>query len=158
MYGNVDSTGQHDARHYVQDDLSSIYIDAIPDRDGQILYNRLVDLINRRGYPSDPAYTLQISRLSESERNLAISKNDNATRSQLRLATKLTLIDHKLDEIVLSRPISSVTSYNVLDSEFSTRVSEQAARENAINDLAQQIQTQLALFFRRKHTETSYAQ
>ena len=59
----------------------------------------------------------------------------------------MSLIDKKTGQIVLTRPLLAITSHNVLESEFSTLVTEQSAREAALNDLARQIERQLSLYF-----------
>lgn len=134
----------------VQEQLAATHISTIPDREGQFLYNILVERFYRHGYPGAPVYRLNIDPLTENQIDLDITKNANATRAQLKLNTKLHLYRIGEKAPLLEHSIRSVTSYNVLSSEFATRVSEQAARENAINDIAAQIETQLALYFERQ--------
>jgi LPS-assembly lipoprotein len=52
---------------------------------------------------------------------------------------------------VLSRTLLASTSYNVLSSQFTTRVSEDDARLNALNDLARQAEQQIVLYFERSN-------
>jgi LPS-assembly lipoprotein len=61
----------------------------------------------------------------------------------------MDLVDISTGENVLSRPVKAITSYNVLGSQFTTRVSENDAREAALEDLARQIETQIALYLKR---------
>ena len=62
----------------------------------------------------------------------------------LNLLTQLLL-----DQVVLTRQLNAVSSYNVLPSEFSTRASEQNAREAILNDLARQIEQHVTLYLNR---------
>ena len=78
---------------------------------------------------------------------LKLTVESEATRRQLKLTGSMSLIDKKTGEAVLTRPLLAITSHNVLESEFSTLVTEQSAREAALNDLARQIERQLALYF-----------
>jgi LPS-assembly lipoprotein len=140
MYGSHTSSGAK---------LDSIYIDNIPDREGQYLRNALMDRFYHGGRPADPAYVLKIAALRERISDLDITKGSDATRSQLKLTTTMTLRDEKTDQVLLERDLISIASYNILDSQFTTRVSQEATRENALDDLARQIEAQLALYFDR---------
>lgn len=133
----------------VQNALSSVYINNIPDREGQFLKNQLIDRFYQNGRPLDPTYKLFIDPVHETRTDLDITKNSDATRAQLRMNTKLALQDIKTSKIVLTRKLTAITSYNILQSQFTTRVSEQDARENALNDLAAQIERHLTLYFDR---------
>ncbi len=124
-------------------------INNIPDRSGQYLRNALIDRFYRDGRPINPHYTLNISEVQESSIDLDITKDSDATRAQLRLTSSFTLTDTQSGEIVLSRPLKAISSYNVLTSEFSTRVSAKNTRENALNDIARQIELQIALYLKR---------
>lgn len=144
LYGEL-ATEQ--GRQPVEQSLSSIYIENIPDREGQYVRNALMDRFYQQGRPTDPVYTLRIGNIRERTTNLAIRKSADATRAQLHQTTKLTLTDRLTNEVVLQRDLTAVNSYNILDSHFTTRVSEDYARRSGLDDLARQAETQLALYF-----------
>lgn len=129
--------------------MSYVQVANIPDREGQMLRNVLLDRINRGGYAANPQYRLEMSSLEESKTDLDITKDSDSTRGQLRLESVMTLRDIVSQEVLLRRSLHAITSYNILASEFSTRVTEQNARENAITDLANQVEMQLNLYFKR---------
>ncbi len=131
--------------------LSQIDIAIIPDRAGQMLRNDLIDRLYRGGYPANPVATLHIRKLEERKTELDLTKSSEATRAQLRISTKMKLID-SAGQILLDRDLSTITSYNVLGSEFATRVSEEDARQNAIHDLARQVELNLSLYYNASHT------
>ncbi len=133
----------------VESKLAQTSIGNIPDREGQYLRNALIDRFYREGRPDDPVYSLNVSPLEETKTDLDITTTSDATRGQLRIATTITLNHRATGEKVLQRNLSAYTSYNIIASEFATRVSEDNARLNAINDLARQIETQLTLYFKR---------
>jgi LPS-assembly lipoprotein len=133
----------------VEEHLSQIEIAGIPDREGQFLRNALIDRFYHTGRPAHPLYTLSVTPISESTRDLDITIDSDTTRGQLALTTTMQLIDKKTGEAVLKRNLRSIASYNIIDSEFANRVSEANTRENALNDLARQIEEQLALYFKR---------
>ena len=133
----------------VEEKLAATDIGGIPDREGQYLRNALIDRFYRDGRPINPRYKLEIGNIAERTRNLDITVESDATREQLRLRTTFKLTDLQTNEMILDRTVQSLTSYNVIESEFANRVSEQQTRENALDDLANQIEMQLALYFKR---------
>ena len=147
VYGNLGSD-----KDYGQEDLLSyVAIAEIKDREGQFLRNALIDRFYRHGRPTNPQFNLVISEIVETLRDLDITESSDATRGQLKLTTTMQLLDAKTGEELIARKLRSTTSYNILSSEFTNRVSEQNTRENALNDLARQIELQLNLYFKRTH-------
>jgi LPS-assembly lipoprotein len=154
MYGG----GQTGPQAAVKAAYNDIFIDNIPDREGQMLRNHLIDRLYTSGRPVYPSYTLAVGKINESLSDLDITKSSDATRSQLRLSTSMALKDNATGQALLKRDLTAITSYNVLQSQFTTRVSEQNARENAITDLARQIELQLGLYFNREAPATPMLQ
>lgn len=126
-----------------------VEIAIIPDQTGQYLRNLLIDRFYQNGYPTKPRYRLQVAPIAELEQSLALAKTAESTRSQLRQTTRFDLIDTQTGQAVLSRDLMAISSYNILVSEFATRVTEESARTNGIQDLARQIELQLGLYFNR---------
>ena len=141
MYG---SEGQNAAAG-----LDKVEIATIPDAEGVFLRNALIDRFYQDGYPVSPAYRLEISKIAEQGRDLDITIESEATRKQVYLSTTLNLFDKTTGQSVLSRSLTALTSYNVLGTQFTTRISESDAREAALNDLARQIETQVALYLKK---------
>lgn len=145
MYGKSAATNNAS----IKSNLDLVEIAVIPDREGQFLRNELIDRFYINGYPSTPRYNLAIGKVRERVSNFDITINNEATRRQVLLSTKMALKDTQTNEVILSRSLNAVTSYNVLESEFSTVVTEQSAREAALNDLARQIEQQVVLYLNR---------
>lgn len=133
----------------IKSNLSAISIAIIPNREGQFLRNALIDNFYIDGYPSNPQYNLSFSPILERISDFDITINSEATRRQLRLTTNMVFSDAGTNNVLLKRSLSAITSYNVLESEYSTVVTEQSAREAALNDLARQIEQQLSLYLNR---------
>lgn len=132
--------------------LDQIYIQSIPDREGQYLRNALIDRFYRHGRPAVPSYDLAVAPLRETLTDLDITKSSDATRGQLRLDTKMVLSDKISGAQLASYDLVSITSYNILQSQFTTRVAEDNARMSALDDLARQIETRLALYFQKNRS------
>lgn len=146
MYGTA---FQSEASLEAQQELSQITIGNIPNREGQYLRNALIDRFYRDGYPSQSRYTLNVGNINENIIDLDITKSADATRGQIKLSTQMTLTDLQSGEVVLTRPLRAIGSFNILTSEFATRVTEENARKNALDNLAQQIEQQIVLFLKR---------
>ena len=132
----------------VENHMAQTQIANIPDREGQILHNHLIDRFHKDG--AQPAiYTLTLSPVREALQDLDITRTSDSTRSQLRLTSVMRLQDVTDGTILLERPLTSIVSYNILSSEFSTRISENNARQNGLNDMANQIETIVSLHFKR---------
>lgn len=144
LYGrNIDSTIG------VETYLEDVAIGNIPNREGQLLRNLLIDKFYRYNRPDNPRYNLQFEPIEESIRDLDITVTSDATRGQLKLTTNMELYDKQTNKVVIARSLKAITSFNILVSEFTNQVSEQAARENAVNDLARQVELHLNLYFKR---------
>lgn len=139
---------------YAFDLLRGVEIANIPDREGQYLYNQLSRLLHPQGRGGATTYVLNVT-LAESTTSLAVQKNALATRANLSVRGSFSLA-------AVGRPavqpgqgqaganysgLVTVTSgYNIYDSEFQTLAAKKGARERALDDLAQQVRTQVATF------------
>lgn len=144
MYG-----GRSGAQHEVQGKLSDIRVENIPNREGQYLRNLLIDRFFAENRQANATYSLTFTPVQENKYELDVTKNANATRAELRQTTTFNLKDVKTGRVLLSRTLLASTSYNVLSSQFTTRVSEDDARLNALDDLARQAEQQIVLYFER---------
>lgn len=129
--------------------LEKVEIAVIPNEEGVYLRNALIDNFYQNGYPANPAYVLQVAEIKKVISDLDITIDSEATRKQIKLTTVLTLTDKATGTVVLTRNLTALAGFNVLGSQFTTRVSENDAREAALNDLARQIETQVALYLKR---------
>lgn len=144
MYGvNRDTPASVESR------LENVQIGNIPNREGVFLRNALVDRFYRNGEPAGTRYVLSFTEIREEKTDLDITKTADATRGQLRLRTSMTLVDKTTGQELLNRDLTAITSYNIVGSEFATRVTEQNAREDALNDLARQTEMQIALYLKK---------
>ncbi len=126
--------------------LASIEIANIPDRSGQMLRNNLVDRLTPRGVISAPKYKLDFVQMKESVRDLDITVRSDTTREQMKLSGTLTLTDLDTGEIVLTKPLSVRGSYNILESEYTSRVSRQDLRQDLLEKLSLQIERAVTLY------------
>ena len=93
---------------------------------------------------------MKVSPIVETLKDLDVTITSDTTRAQLKLTSQFALVDLESNKVVLERQLQSINSYNVLGSEFATRVTERSTRDNALEDLARQIERDIALFVKMR--------
>ena len=125
--------------------LAQIDIEPIIDRSGQ----KMRTALQRRLSPKNQAsalYGLTVE-LSEGISDVAIDRAAFATRANLSLTASYRLV-RKADGLQMNvGNLTTVSSYNVLTSDFATHAARTDARNRAIEVLADDIQARLALYF-----------
>ncbi len=128
----------------VADELALVRIESIPDRIGQQMYNMLRERLNPYGKPADPKYVLSVTLLETRER-LFLEKDETATRTNLTLKANFVLRRVSDGEVVATGLSRTVSSYDILSSQFASVVSEEDARVRGARALSDDIRTRLAL-------------
>lgn len=126
-------------------DLNNIAIENIPDRNGQILRNYLIDRMVRPNRPEKPLYTLKVT-IAAGEEDLGILANATATRSLLNMYAHYTLADAK-GKAILTGTAHSVASFNKLDQMYGTVAARENAYERTLREAGEQIVNRLSLYF-----------
>lgn len=122
--------------------------DALYDsRAAQLLQNYLKDALNPYGPPGPAAYHLAI-QLKQQTRAAAALGNGTATREDLIMTAEYQLNDEK-GQPVLTDIANIVTSYDILREPFSDLSSRRDAQQRAAQQIAQFIQTRLAVFLKK---------
>jgi LPS-assembly lipoprotein len=140
MYGGENSVARL-ASH------SNIEIASIPDREGQYLRNELIDRLYLDGRPAETDYLLNVAPLRIVTTNLGIRKDATATRAMANIDTTLRLVEKRTGAVLLERPVRVTGGYNFLDNQFATLVSRRSVHDNMLGALADNIVTELGLYF-----------
>jgi LPS-assembly lipoprotein len=130
-------------------DLSSVFVEIIPDRPGQLLRLALQERFgDDSGTPA--TYNLHVSYGISGE-GLAIETNDIATRLRLIGTANWTLIAHDEKRTSLtSGSAQALDAVNIFDSQyFAADLEVEAEQKRIAENLATQIATQLAIWFRQ---------
>ncbi len=141
----VYGTGNSENDSPVAMDLNNIVIENIPERNGQILRNYLIDRMYRAQRPEKPLYTLKVS-LTSGEEDLGILANATATRSLLNMYGNYALYDSK-GKPLLTGVAHSVASFNRLDQMYGTVAARENAYERTLHEVSEQIVNRLSLYF-----------
>lgn len=141
MYGKTDAkTGA------VAEELASVRIAGIEDRLGQQLRNRLVLDLNPYGEPAEGRYTLEV-QLIETLSGLAESSDGKATVGRMNIQATYRLLDGRTGKVVHAGQTRSMGSYRYLGPRYASMVSERSTEESVLDDLSNQIRTELSAWF-----------
>lgn len=116
-------------------------------RAAQLLQNYLKDALNPYGPPSSALYHLAVE-LQQQTRAAASLGNGTATREDLIMTAQYELNDVK-GKAVLKDTANIVTSYDILREPFSDLSTRRDAQQRAAQEIAQAIQTRLAVFLQK---------
>jgi LPS-assembly lipoprotein len=133
-----------------QRDLSSVFVEILPDRPGQLLRQALQERFgDDAGSPA--SYNLHVNYGISGE-GIAIEANDIATRERLIGTASWTLIGHDEKRTVLtSGSAQALDAVNIFDSQyFAADLEVEAEQKRIAENLATQIATQLAVWFRQR--------
>jgi LPS-assembly lipoprotein len=152
LYGERGVVGSPSVREI----LAEVKITPIADRRGQMLHNALLDRLNQRGEPVAPRYTLTV-RLRESVRALETRRDGTVTRADVVLTALYDLRDTANELVVFRERSESAVGFNLSTQRFAAVVSEDDARRRAVEQLADDIALQVALFVNRRHVPSAAA-
>jgi len=133
-----------------QRDLSTVFVEIIPERPGQLLRQALQERFgNDSGTPA--AYNLHVT-FGVAGEGIGIEANNLATRIRLSGTANWTLISHDAKRTTLtSGSARAVDGLNIFDSQYFAGDLEIEAEQARIADnIATQIATQLAVWFRQQ--------
>ncbi len=141
VYGTMDSDGSS----HVANLLNDVAIDSIPDRNGQILRNNLIDRMYGDGRPASPRYHLSVS-ITRSEADTGILTDATSTRAVVTIAAKYTLTDDK-KAVLFSGTANSVASFTKLVQQYGTEAAREDADQRALHEISEQLVTRLSMYF-----------
>ena len=136
-----------------QRELASVNVPVIPERPGQLLRQALQEHFgDDSGTPS--AYDLQVSYQITGE-GIAVESSTLATRIRLRGSAAWTLVTHDAQRKTLTAGTArAMDGVNIFGSQyFASDLETEVVYQRIAENVAQQITTQLAVWFRKRATE-----
>lgn len=127
-------------------ELAAIEVSPIRNRVGQLVRNHLIDRFGSMGKPS--RYRLDVV-LQETQTELAVQADDKVTRFNLALSAVFNLVEIETQRTLYGSTARTVSSYNIVDSEFATVSSQKNARSRAAEEVAESIRDLLIVYFAR---------
>lgn len=129
--------------------MATVEVAPIPNRVGQLVRNRLLERLNVAGETAPEIYRLEVV-LEESLEDLAIEPDDTATRTNLRLNASFALREIASDEIVYRGMARIISAYTLVRADYANLIAERDARARAAREIADEIQTRVAVFLSRR--------
>jgi LPS-assembly lipoprotein len=142
LYG-VDSASH---RPSTVQQFAAVEIPVLPDRLGQQLRNKLIDVLHPSGASGDPRYALSIT-IKEADLNLGLQSNATATRGQVRITAQFWLVEKSSGKILEHETLRTSTGYDILINQFDTALTVDDARDKGLQQLADDLTLRLALYF-----------
>ena len=127
--------------------MAQVKVAVINDRVGQLTRNALLETLTPRGQSATPLYDLKVT-LSESTSEQGFTKDNEATIADFLINANYELVRRSDTKVLRKGLVRARTSYNIVDSEFATIEAEDAARNDAARNLAQQLANQVAIGLR----------
>lgn len=101
----------------IKKELSHVDVELIPNREGQLLRNMLLQTIDTIDPKASKKYILSIE-LTSSNIDLGIRRDETAARSQINISAHYVLKDKRTGKIVTSGSTSAEKSYHIDDNPF----------------------------------------
>lgn len=136
---------QHD------DVLTSVTIERIADREGQILRNHLWDMFNPYGKPTLALYRLK-AEINLQRQDFAFRRDATSRRVNLNITVKFALTDTALEQVVYQDKVDVDSGFS-LGSQANTAslpqvVSEEDAKKRALEQAAREIKLLVSSYIR----------
>ena len=129
--------------------IQQVQIYPIGERTGQILYNRLNDIMNPYGNPSKAPYQLR-SDISISSSSLGVQSDDTTTRNNSNVTVKFTLTGAgETTEFSVRRS----TGYNESENAYATDVAENNAIRRNLEEIAEDAKIRIAALLERRQSQ-----
>lgn len=138
----------------IADELATIKVELIANRSGQILRNHLLDGLTPRGSPDRAAYTLRVDLIEPLPQDLGITRNESVVRYSYSSIARFYLFD-AAGRQMFAGDAAGLSSYEVTGSEFSTVSGQLSARDRVLEEISNEIKSQLAVWFRTRRGPTT---
>jgi LPS-assembly lipoprotein len=125
--------------------LAAIYVEPVAERDGYELRNQLIDLLGSDGREAGKIYRLKLT-ISQVSNGVTLQNDATITRYNDTVTATYVLTDARGTEMTRGSQ-TSLASFNVSRSPYSSLVVQQDADRRAADDLAERIRIDLGAYF-----------
>ena len=147
MYG-----GGGTATPALQQNLSLVFVETIPERNGQVLRNLLIQQLGFGDDPVAPRYTLNV-QLAEAINPLGIRKDATSSYGRLTITAKYTLVDATSKKPLLTDTTRAFSGFTIVDSEYAALTAARDARQKVLRQLAETLARRVAVTLSDYETE-----
>lgn len=128
--------------------LDRVAISNIPERQGQILRNLLIDRFHIGDQPGSTIYRLDAQILA-TEQKLALRQDASAERAQLILNVPFRLIENATGRTVFEGRSRSYIPYNVLEERYAGLATLENAYHRGLAEISEDITSRVAMYLAR---------
>lgn len=132
----------------VRSEQAAIFIDEIPNREGQLLRRVLLNRLTPAGEPVNPHYRLSVSLSNATISEQGVRKDNLATRYEMSYTGKYTLTSYPDGEKLLSGRTGARASYDVQKSPYASHAAEEAMKDRVMRILGDDIALRLATYLK----------
>lgn len=125
--------------------LAGVKVNRIPDREGQILHNYLIDRLKPHHDDARNTYDLT-SRVTVSRTSLGVERDESTTRAKLTVSVTFRLKGGGTARIFTLRRVSG---FSETEAEYPTLAAEEDALKRSLREIADDLKTRLSLFVRQ---------
>lgn len=140
--------GSNGATAGASEKLEQVAISNVPERQGQILRNLLIDRFYQNDRGSKTLYRLD-SQIIASEQKLALRQDASAERAQLVLNVPFRLIDSATGRTLFEGSSRSFVPYNVLEERYAGLATLDNAYTRGLTEISDDITARVAMFLSR---------
>lgn len=141
-----------------EENLSQIKIGLIPDREGQILRNHLLDILNPAGEPLDPQAYLEVNFKFE-KAGVSVRRDGTVQRFRITGTVDITLKDKDKKTILYQDKLKHAATFSLgdltADTGYASIVSEADAKKRVVELLAHEIHLVLATYYQKWGTKNA---
>ncbi len=132
--------------------LAGIKIAPLPEREGQILHNHLLDKLNPSGEPLDPDAFLKVS-VSLDKHSISVRKDGTTQRFNMVATAHLILRDKDNKKILYTDTIKRTASFSLGEATaafgYASTISESDAKRRTLLLIAEDMQVMLAIYYKK---------
>ena len=126
------------------DELASISVDPLRDRQGQEIHNALIKTITPEGPPEHARYHLLVA-YSVLESQAALATDETATRDVMRFNVLYRLYEGPT--IITTGTFPEIFSYNFLQEHYANVSAQEDIRSRVSDQIALEVRNRLAIYF-----------
>jgi len=138
--------GTHSNDPVVADELQSIYVRPISEREGQLVRNALLVRLNPAGEPRQPRYQLVVG-VNASEASVALQKDQTASRDEVTYRVDYELYDGNVE--VTRGTFSHVFAFDFLPQQYANITARADVGKRAAEEIGDEIRNRMAAYFIR---------
>ena len=136
----------------VSAELQKVRIESIPEREGQVLRNYMVDALGYKSSPQSKKYSLKTT-LSQQRIQLGTKADRTVTREKVNYTANYNLYDLATGKQIIALTSRASLNYNLISEQFSIITARESSERKALKTLSESMLHRLSLYFKSHQNE-----